>query len=717
MSEILAKSMENGGTPLLEHLTHVAVAAEAVAKGIGCDENEVRFAKFAGFLHDIGKAHSIFQAKLYHQLGRELGQMPLRHEISSLLFLPIFPIEDWGILIEYIVAHHKSIGLIDRDTHGDKGLVYLCNQNEPDEVFDRHIGKWEVWMPKAIEILEKCGLSAQIISRESARKAFDFSIDYCEKIIKNNQYGWSKRKGMLIAADHFASALVEGTVDRAKTLFQKPEKSFFSREHPLFPLSQFKADDVRPHTLVKAPTGAGKTDFLMRRCKGRIFYTLPFQASINAMHERFEEAMPNDDVRLLHASSSFKEDNKEEKVLQGLVGASVKVLTPHQLAALTTGTRGFEAIAIDVFGCDVILDEIHSYSDTAQAMVLEIVRVLMKLHCRIHIGTATMPTALESHIFTLLGGEEAVYSVALSNEELEKFNRHRVFKHDSFDETLPILDEMLGEENRDKNAKCLVVCNRVDIAQERFELLSERFPNVKKILIHSRYKRKDRADKEKDLIKLFNGNEPCLVVATQVVEVSLDISADVMITDCAPLDSLIQRFGRVHRKRSTKTIGTYKSVHVVAPPSDKNSALPYKLDILTASFEQLPHNDILRETELQTKLDAVYPILLTPECDVHFIWKDDRFSMFELLHLPNSVLMEMLEIESQTVILQSDVEIYRKGKADIRSELEIPVPRSAAFRKFTHFGREEYGSRPIVAHDALYSEELGLQFKEIDNFI
>ena len=94
------------------------------------------------------------------------------------------------------------------------------------------------------------------------------------------------------------------------------------------------------------------------------------------------------------------------------------------------------------------------------------------------------------------------------------------------------------------------------------------------MLIHSRFKRGDRVTLETKLKTEFNGDQslqfgnglnPCIVVSTQVVEVSLDISFDRMITQCAPLDSLIQRFGRVNRKRTTETIGKYKPIHIVAP--------------------------------------------------------------------------------------------------------------------------------------------------------
>ena len=102
------------------------------------------------------------------------------------------------------------------------------------------------------------------------------------------------------------------------------------------------------------------------------------------------------------------------------------------------------------------------------------------------------------------------------------------------------------------------------------------------MLIHSRFRRGDRVELETRLKRQFNGDGskefgdglcPCLVVSTQVVEVSLDISFDRIITQCAPLDSLIQRFGRVNRKRSKDTIGKYKPVHIIAP---HDKVLPIK---------------------------------------------------------------------------------------------------------------------------------------------
>lgn len=80
-----------------------------------------------------------------------------------------------------------------------------------------------------------------------------------------------------------------------------------------------------------------------------------------------------------------------------------------------------------------------------------------------------------------------------------------------------------------------------------------------------------------------------------------------MITETAPIDALIQRFGRINRKRSAETIGKYKPVYVMAPPEKETDCLPYSKEVLQRSYEVLPHDGLLREAGLQSLIDAVYP--------------------------------------------------------------------------------------------------------------
>lgn len=699
LTDIYAKSLNNGGTTLREHLVQVAEVAERIADAV---KLEKRLARLGALLHDIGKAHPDFQKKLKNNKGVDFG-IPFRHEIASLLFLPLFPKNDWDKLIDMIAAHHRSI----KQDVREQGLLDLENKEGLEETFERHFEKWEEWSGNALVILNDIGIPVKEITRKDAFEAFKYVVDYCT----GKPLLWSKWKGVLMGADHFASALDGKIENHLQQIFVPPELSAFeNRSNDLYPLSLLSTEDKRPHTLIVAPTGAGKTDFLMRRCKGRVFYTLPFQASINAMYERFKSQLPyQKEIRLLHASSRLivKGSNSyEEKVLQDKVGASIKVLTPHQLASLICGTRGFEALAIDIMGSDVILDEIHSYSDVSQSMVLEIIRALLKLDCRIHVGSATMPSVLQKKILRLLGGKKRTYCKTLPKRKLDSFDRHRIYKCESFEETIPVITNALSD-----NKKVLIVCNKVDSAQQRFGECKDKFPGIPTMLLHSRFRRMDRSDAEKKLREEFDiSKQACIVVSTQVVEVSLDISFDLMITECTPLDSLIQRFGRINRRRTKESVKEriIKPVYVIRPPEDSKECLPYKKEILTKSFEHLPHNEILHECDLQKKIDEVFPKLEVVPIGTHLVWEKDEFLLTELCHFPSSVLMEMLSIESATAILRSDLERYEKGNSEERISLEIPIPRSSRFRKFTNFGYSKYGSCPIIIHNDLYKSDMGL---------
>ena len=150
-----------------------------------------------------------------------------------------------------------------------------------------------------------------------------------------------------------------------------------------------------------------------------------------------------------------------------------------------------------------------------------------------------------------------------------------------------------------------------------------------------------------------------------------------MVTQCAPLDSLIQRFGRINRRRDKNTIGKYRPIYVIAP---KNNALPYKIDILRKSFDQLPDGELLKEKSVQKKIDNVYPIVESKEIDIHLIFKNNRYSIKELTSTKEAVLVKALEIESATCILESDRDKYLTADWEDRIYMEIPISWKSIIR-------------------------------------
>ena len=701
--EILAKGSKNGATSLYIHLKNVADAAEIIAAHLGLDRT---VAREGGLLHDIGKSSPVFQQSLNPKF-RPIPGFVFRHEIASLFFISLVDESHRDEVIEMIVAHHKSI-------YHDVRELGLLDLNEYTECFLDHSKGFETWCPLALDVLESLGMPVRPISTKEAEFNFNYAVNYCMRI----GLGFSKWRGVLMAADHLASAIESKREMPLDKLFITPNLSFYARKSKLFPLSEISADSPKYHTIVSAPTGAGKTDFLLRRCKGRVFYTLPFQASINAMYDRLKNDLSgtNAQIYLLHAASGLKvkSGKVEERIMQRHVGASVKVLTPHQMASIVFGIKGYEAMAVDLMGSDVILDEIHTYSGTLQAIVLRIVEVLKSLGCRIHVGTATMPSALYGKILSLLGGPDNVYEVKLEDKVLETYDRHRVYKLNSFEDASKIIAESV-----DDGKKILIVCNQVKRAQEMYQNISALYPNIDKMLIHSRFKRGDRNRLETQLKQQFNEmqGKPCIVVSTQVVEVSLDISFDVMITECAPIDALIQRFGRINRKRTFNTIGHYKPVYVVAPPEDDKEMLPYDAQILRKSFEVLPDNgDLMHEAYCGRMIDSVYNVVDFSNIDFGGLaFFNGKWQLKELCNNPKSALLEALDINSAVCVAECDKTNYIENQ-EMRSELEIPV----SYHSVAHRNLEQLdcGTNPFVVPDEAYGNELGLQMDlcTIDNY-
>lgn len=311
----------------------------------------------------------------------------------------------------------------------------------------------------------------------------------------------------------------------------------------------------------------------------------------------------------------------------------------------------------------------------------------------------------EEKILKLLGGNDAVYEVKLDSQTLQTFNRHQIYKLKDKKESYDVIASAINS-----NSKLLIVCNQVKRAQELYENVENLYPKVKKMLVHSRYKRRDRARLETELREEFNNleNIPCIVVSTQVVEVSLDISFDVMITECAPIDALTQRMGRINRKRTRDTIGHYKPIYVIAPSEDDKEALPYSLDVLKDTFSVLPDSgDIMEECHVQEMIDQVYPKIHFQNIDfTGVVFLEGKWVLKALCHHPKSALLETLDINSAVCITEDDKDRYLCANALERVEMEIPVSyHSIAHRNLDQLNK---GSHPFVIPNKGYDEEKGL---------
>ncbi len=176
----------------------------------------------------------------------------------------------------------------------------------------------------------------------------------------------------------------------------------------------------------------------------------------------------------------------------------------------------------------------------------------------------------------------------------------------------------------------LVVVNRVEAANEvHAALLKDKaLKGTELRLVHSRFRPAERAGwREAFLNKAACGpGTDRIVIATQVVEAGVDMSAAVLVTELSPWASLVQRFGR-----SARWGGTAQVIVADPQPKDDKAALPYTADELGAAREALALLDDVSPRSLEAFEDA-HPELLArlyPYEPRHLLMRNEVDELFD----------------------------------------------------------------------------------------
>lgn len=223
-------------------------------------------------------------------------------------------------------------------------------------------------------------------------------------------------------------------------------------------------------------------------------------------------------------------------------------------------------------GKTVILDEVHAY-DTFTSTILErLIEWLAALGTTVVLLSATLPRTRRLALLTAYrraaGGttemklEEVPYprlttvtSAGGSSASFAPRGDSVTVKIERVGTDVTTIAMALIEQLRDGG--CVGwICNTVHRAQEAYKTLARLDPDLPRLLIHARMLPEDRTERERRLESLLGPEsrgsqrpERQVVVGTQVLEQSLDVDFDLLVTDLAPVDLLLQRAGRLHRHR------------------------------------------------------------------------------------------------------------------------------------------------------------------------
>jgi len=577
---------------------------------------------YAVALHDLGKAASGFQEQLLTG-----ARWNYRHEILSAGFAVglKFPDSQKQAIGLAILTHHKDIMTL-RSGYPCYPETNPGYQNWKDKISEMAIN-WEDLMEIQNLIVKWCPFDAcKFVPVEDINKLINAYHDYLLPYYKqrdNNEltplhgnYGMLMR-GCLIACDHLASDRagkneILSALDNLEGALKK------SIEDKIYkPVTwngiQEEASHSGGNLFLSAPTGSGKTEASLlwsannqnETAGQRVFYVLPYTASINAMYNRQKEIMTDEMVGMLHGKAPYfhyksmtewEDDyftkSTAVKHLHGLsrkIYKPYKILTPFQLLKSFFGIKGFEMQFAEMSNGLFIFDEIHAYDPHTTALIVTMIEKLHREYgAKFCIMTATMPKFLREKFLSIFGDSFVEVEMS-SGERDDSFTRHRVnLLNGDIHGAMPLIKKELSE-----NKKVMVVCNTVKSAQTVYKELESLVKNA--LLLHGRFVLKDREHIESQL------KDASLLVGTQAIEVSLDLDFDVLFSEPAPIDALIQRFGRVNRKNQKEICQV--NVCRVGGPSDKYI---YSEEITQKTIKALESVDVLHDSRIQDLVNFVY---------------------------------------------------------------------------------------------------------------
>lgn len=349
--------------------------------------------------------------------------------------------------------------------------------------------------------------------------------------------------------------------------------------------------------VIEAPMGEGKTEagFALGRGRG-IYLAMPTQATANALFGRVAQfiaraAAGSAQLVLAHgaggpapATARLREiglGTADSGVSAGwwFQGSKRALLCQYGIGTVDQGLIGVLNARhqfVRMFGLSrrtVVFDELHAYDAYTGGLIERLVAWLQQLGCRVVLMSATLPEARRDALLQAWAGPDqappsadypritwatpgSIRAAAFPASRRQQLRVEAINPDGVADEAVVMAQ---------RGARVLLVVNKVARAQLLFQQVNQKVPAT---LFHARFPMEQRLQIEQSVLYHFGPGGTCLgghvLVATQVAEQSLDIDMDVLLTDLAPVDLVLQRAGRIHRHSRTRPTGFEHPVVMVA---------------------------------------------------------------------------------------------------------------------------------------------------------
>jgi CRISPR-associated endonuclease/helicase Cas3 len=605
--------------------------------------------------HDIGKANDGFQDAVY---DRE--PQVIRHEYLSGLILAEIPAEVWKkaeldytVILSAVLSHHVKFGAnsLEKLVPDSARQIVRILSNHTD--FER------IWDLVQKVVGTKCQFPESIHKRlhidqfdERAKKIKKALKDEDKNGLRDDQPRCRLLRAVraaLIVADAVGSAVVrlnqpiEGWVNQvSKTALtgEKIEEDILKKRVDQL-RRQGRWDEVKgfssfqrgiveqgPRVLLTTPCGSGKTLAAWNWIKAQasdpenrashVLFLYPTRATATEGFRDYISWAPEEDAALVSGTAEYDLDgmfeNPEDERYKrkyrleaelfalGLWDKVYISATADQFFPFLQYSYGPLCLLPVLAESIIVVDEVHSFD---RSMYNSLKRFLKEFPTvPVLCMTATLSKE-RRRVLTNECGLKAYPDTPLEDlKEVAEAPRYVIqwLERDQVDAVVA-----QGIKSRER---ILWVVNRVADCQQSYNRQREFHPRVTMHCYHSRFRLIDRRERHRDVVTAFHAaanetveRQPVLGITTQVCEMSLDLDASLLITEVAPISSLIQRMGRCNRK-AIPSKGEIGHIYVLRPEPDKDK--PYEKADLKAAVEFI--NSVAGRDIKQADLEAAYAI-------------------------------------------------------------------------------------------------------------
>jgi CRISPR-associated endonuclease/helicase Cas3 len=411
--------------------------------------------------------------------------------------------------------------------------------------------------------------------------------------------------------------------------------------------------------VIEAQMGQGKTEAALYAadaslCRGQsrgLYVALPTQATSNAMFDRVKHdylqrrghANVKENMQLVHGNALLAEALRISGI-GGEGGGEDQTISARSwftarkrplLAPFGVGTIDQALLSVlqtrhwfvRLFGLAnkvVIFDEVHAYDTYTSTLLDRLIEWLSALKCTVVLLSATLPRKRLQELVAAYGAAPPAGPAEYPRITLATQSRSISASAGVGGEAKPVALEFVGDEpsevahlasERLSEGGCAaIICNTVGRAQRLYTEIRTVMPDCECILFHARTPFGWRKETEDGVLRKFGkpnreGVSPgrpqkAVVVATQVIEQSLDLDFDWILTEMAPIDLILQRLGREHRhERSRRPAAVSSPVLTILsdsevggpPPAFRNAGV-YERYVLLRSWLALTRQADVRLT-------------------------------------------------------------------------------------------------------------------------